>query len=227
MRRGWDVDATTNDVVAPWWNMPYEEQLKAKEKEMRQVLKRCNRRIMRKDREKEKKTKENGRAGSVKKPCNEYLHNGGCKFGDRCKFLHISLDEYEKMMKESAAAEAAGSSSAVDQTTNQTTDQTTDQTTTTQTTTQTTTTASSDSDSDNANPEEPYSKLDEEDGQLCRMLPILTAEPHEGYRNKCSFTIGGVAPLPSLLGKDKNDQPCVGFRMGSFINGNVVIGDVQ
>ena len=68
MRRGWDVDATTNDVVAPWWNMPYEEQLKAKEKEMRQVLKRCNRRIMRKDREKEKKTKENGRAGSVKKP---------------------------------------------------------------------------------------------------------------------------------------------------------------
>ena len=59
------------------------------------------------------------------------------------------------------------------------------------------------------------------------MLPILTAEPHEGYRNKCSFTIGGVAPLPSLLGKDKNDQPCVGFRMGSFIHGNVVIGDVQ
>lgn len=35
-----------------------------------------------------------------------------------------------------------------------------------------------------------YSKVSEEDGQICTMLPILTAEPHEGYRNKCSFTIG-------------------------------------
>lgn len=216
--------------------MPYEEQLKVKEKEMRQVLKRCNRRIMRKDREKEKKTKENGRAGSVKKPCNEYLHNGGCKYGDRCKFLHISLDEYEKMMKEGggdmgvASKAVASATEAVSAVTSSSTATATEATATTAatTTTTTTTTTCTDSDSDdNANPDEPYSKLDEEDGQLCRMLPILTAEPHEGYRNKCSFTIGSPRPPFSSLGKDKNDQPCVGFRMGSFINGNVVIGDVQ
>lgn len=186
-----DLDATTNDVVAPWWNVLYEEQLLRKEKEMRQVLKRCNRRIAKKDREKEKKMKEGGRAGSVKQPCNEFLHGGYCKYGDRCKYLHISLDEYEKMLREGSGEgekkteeekeivreKAEGEINGEIEVT----------TTAKETTEVSTTPISSDEDGGVE-----YSKVSEEDGQICTMLPILTAEPHEGYRNKCSFTIGMI-----------------------------------
>ena len=71
-----ELDKTTNDVVAPWWNVPYEEQTSRKEREMRQVLKRCNRRISRKDSDKEKKKV--NRAGSVKQPCRDFMSKGSC-----------------------------------------------------------------------------------------------------------------------------------------------------
>ena len=68
-----------------------------------------------------------------------------------------------------------------------------------------------------ASDSEDYEKADEDEGQICTMLPILTHSKIEGYRNKCTFTIG----------KDRNGAPCIGFRMGSFINGNVIIGPVE
>ena len=169
-----EIDATTNDVVAPWWNISYEEQLSRKEKEMRQVLKRCNRRIAKKDREKEKKAKEGGRAGSIKQPCNEFLRNGHCKYGDRCKYLHLSIDEYEKMVREEKEAKEKDEDEKKDGEKHENEQQPEKEVT-----------MSSDDDGGVE-----YSKVSEEDGQICTMLPILTAEPHEGYRNKCSFTIG-------------------------------------
>ena len=168
-----EIDATTNDVVAPWWNISYEEQLSRKEKEMRQVLKRCNRRIAKKDREKEKKAKEGGRAGSIKQPCNEFLRNGHCKYGDRCKYLHLSIDEYEKMVREEKEAKEKDGDEKKDGEKHENEQQPEKEVTMS---------------SDDGGVE--YSKVSEEDGQICTMLPILTAEPHEGYRNKCSFTIG-------------------------------------
>ena len=68
-----------------------------------------------------------------------------------------------------------------------------------------------------ASDSEDYEKADEDEGQICSMLPILTHSKVEGYRNKCTFTIG----------KDRNGAPCIGFRMGSFINGNVIIGPIE
>ena len=218
---------------------------------MRQVLKRCNRRITRKDREKEKKKeqhqKEGGRAGSVKQPCNGFIQKGFCKYGDRCKFLHITMDEYEQLLREEKAKseevkeDCTSLSAPVDQancpgenpTTSEKEEKPVELTSTSPETAAVTVTPpaatkdkgdndddgddNDDDDDDDNDGGVEYSKLNEEDGQLCTMLPILTAEPHEGYRNKCSFTIG----------KNKEDQPCVGFRMGSFINGNVVIGEIE
>ena len=68
-----------------------------------------------------------------------------------------------------------------------------------------------------ASENEEYEKADENEGQICSMLPILTHSKIEGYRNKCTFTIG----------KDRDGAPCIGFRMGSFINGNVIIGPIE
>lgn len=208
---------------------------------MRQVLKRCNRRITRKDREKEKKKeqhqKEGGRAGSVKQPCNGFIQKGFCKYGDRCKFLHITMDEYEQLLREEKAKseeakeDNASVSVPADQTNclgeNPTTSEKEEKPAEHTSIPISSPTPTNDNNNNNNNNEDDddddddggveYSKLNEEDGQLCTMLPILTAEPHEGYRNKCSFTIG----------KNKEDQPCVGFRMGSFINGNVVIGEIE
>ena len=56
-----------------------------------------------------------------------------------------------------------------------------------------------------------------EEGQICHMLPLLTHSVVEEYRNKCTFTIG----------LNESNEPCVGFRMGSFIEGNVCIGEPQ
>ena len=58
---------------------------------------------------------------------------------------------------------------------------------------------------------------DPEEGQLCHMLPLLTLDTVEGYRNKCSFTIG----------LNSDNEPTVGFRMGSFVEGNVCIGAIE
>ena len=95
------VAETIEDIVTPWWNVPYEEQKERKEAAMRQVLKRCNRRILKSEAKKKKKEQEKPkRAGSVKQPCNLFIQKGSCIYGDRCKFLHMTMDEYEKMLKE-------------------------------------------------------------------------------------------------------------------------------
>lgn len=176
-------NATTNDVVAPWWNVPLEEQLSRKEDEMRQMLKRCSRRIERKDKPKVKKEGQN-RIGSIKKPCPDFL-KGSCLYGNRCKFLHMTMEA----IMESEKAKVEGAENSEEQKTVEPEDST---------------------------EQEEYQK-EEEEGQLCTMLPILTGAESTGYRNKCSFTIG----------LNKDGEKCVGFRMGNFIKGNVCVGEVE
>lgn len=186
-------NATTNDVVAPWWNVPLEEQLSRKEDEMRQMLKRCSRRIERKDKPKVRKEGQN-RIGSIKKPCPDYL-KGSCLYGNRCKFLHMTMEAIEESEKANSEEQNSNNQNANDQNSNN-------------------------QNANNQNTEEqdsePYQK-EEEEGQLCTMLPILTGAESMGYRNKCSFTIG----------LNKAGEKCVGFRMGNFINGNVCVGEVE
>ena len=244
-RFSWDtwfylaVDKTTNDIVAPWWNVPYEEQTSRKEKEMRQVLKRCNRRINRKDHEKEKK-KKTGRAGTVDQPCRDFMSKGSCMYGDRCKYIHLTLDEYEERLKKEQEAkektvEETTESKTVEETTESKTVEETTESKTVEETTESKMTeektspeacanaakenspTSSEQPAKEASDSEDYEKADEDEGQICSMLPILTHSKVEGYRNKCTFTIG----------KDRNGAPCIGFRMGSFINGNVIIGPIE
>ena len=72
------VAETIEDIVTPWWNVPYEEQKERKEAAMRQVLKRCNRRILKSEAKKKKKEQEKPkRAGSVKQPCNLFIKKRG------------------------------------------------------------------------------------------------------------------------------------------------------
>lgn len=194
--------ATTNDVVAPWWNVPIEEQHARKEEEMRKVLKRCSRRIYRKDNPKVKMDGKN-RIGSVKKPCPDFL-NGCCLFGNRCKFLHMTMEAFEAMQKEKAEGEVVSKGegenalkgegeNALKKESENTPKETVE---------------GDDSDEYEKEPEE---------GQLCTMLSILSGTENTGYRNKCSFTIG----------LNKQGEKCVGFRMGNFINGNVCVGEVE
>ena len=219
--------------------MPYEEQTSRKEKEMRQVLKRCNRRINRKDHEKDKK-KKTGRAGTVDQPCRDFMSKGSCMYGDRCKYIHLTLDEYEERLKKEQEAKEknvteetteAKEKNLAEETTEvkekNLTEETTEakeknlaEETTSQEACATSTKenpSTSEHPAQEASDSEDYEKADEDEGQICSMLPILTHSKVEGYRNKCTFTIG----------KDRNGAPCIGFRMGSFINGNVIIGPVE
>lgn len=219
------VDKTTNDIVAPWWNVPYEEQTSRKEKEMRQVLKRCNRRINRKDHEKDKKKKKTGRAGTVDQPCRDFMSKGSCMYGDRCKYIHLTLDEYEERLKKEQEAKenlAEETTEVKEKTAEETTE--VKENLAEEKTSQEASAASpkensspSEQPAKEASDSEDYEKADEDEGQICSMLPILTHSKVEGYRNKCTFTIG----------KDRTGAPCIGFRMGSFINGNVIIGPVE
>lgn len=194
--------ATTNDVVAPWWNVPIEEQHARKEEEMRKVLKRCSRRIYRKDNPKVKMDGKN-RIGSVKKPCPDFL-NGCCLFGNRCKFLHMTMEAFEAMQKEKAEGEVVskgeGENALKGEGENALKKESEN--------TPKETVKGDDSDEYEKEPEE---------GQLCTMLSILSGTENTGYRNKCSFTIG----------LNKQGEKCVGFRMGNFINGNVCVGEVE
>lgn len=219
--------------MAPWWNVPYEEQTSRKEKEMRQVLKRCNRRINRKDHEKDKKKKKTGRAGTVDQPCRDFMSKGSCMYGDRCKYIHLTLDEYEERLKkeqeaktveettevkEKMAEETTEVKEKVEEETTEAKEKTADETTQEACATSPIEISStSEQPAKEASDSEDYEKADEDEGQICSMLPILTHSKVEGYRNKCTFTIG----------KDRNGAPCIGFRMGSFINGNVIIGPVE
>ena len=200
--------APTNDIVAPWWNVPIEEQHTRKEEEMRKVLKRCSRRIYRKDNPKVKKDGKN-RIGSVKKPCPDFL-NGSCLFGNRCKFLHMTMEAFEAMQKEKEGESVLkgecdnGSKGESENTPKKEGENTPKE----EINTPKETAEGEDS--------EEYEKEPEE-GQLCTMLPILSGTENTGYRNKCSFTIG----------LNKQGEKCVGFRMGNFINGNVCVGEVE
>ena len=229
---------TTNDVVAPWWNVPYEEQTSRKEREMRQVLKRCNRRISRKDSDKEKKKV--NRAGSVKQPCRDFMSKGSCMYGDRCKYLHLTMDEWEAQLRsEKPSQEKQADEGISTEQTDAERDKVSDippqenesnSTERRENESNSTERKENEQTSDtNALPEEKnerpiqesdaeeYERTSEEEGQLCTMLPILTHPVIQGYRNKCTFTIG----------KNREGSPCIGFRMGSFIDGNVVIGEVE
>ena len=183
--------ATTNDIVAPWWNVPIEEQHTRKEEEMRKVLKRCSRRIYRKDNPKVKKDGKN-RIGSVKKPCPDFL-NGSCLFGNRCKFLHMTMEAFEAMQKEKAEGENA-QKGEVENTLKGEGENTPKETA-------------------EGEDSEEYEKEPEE-GQLCTMLPILSGTENTGYRNKCSFTIGlnkqGEKCVGFRMGNFINGNVCVG-----------------
>ncbi|KAJ8524307.1 hypothetical protein ON010_g16811 [Phytophthora cinnamomi] len=50
-------------------------------------------------------------------------------------------------------------------------------------------------------------------GLCCPMDSIRASPVTEGYRNKCEFSFG----------YDKDDKPCVGFRLGLFREGSVVV----
>ena len=192
------IAETIEDIVTPWWNVPYEEQKERKEAAMRQVLKRCNRRILKSEAKKKKKEKEKPkRAGSVKQPCNLFIQKGSCIYGDRCKFLHMTMDEYEKMLKEEKEKEEKVDEEKVDEADKEEANK-------------------EEADKEEADKEETTDFVKEpEEGQICHMLPLLTHSVVEEYRNKCTFTIGLNA----------SNEPCVGFRMGSFIEGNVCIGE--
>ena len=192
---------------------------------MRQVLKRCNRRINRKDHEKDKKKKKKtGRAGTVDQPCRDFMSKGSCMYGDRCKYFHLTLDEYEERLKkeqevkEKTVDETTEVKEKVEEETTEAKEKTADETTQEACATSPIEISStSEQPAKEASDSEDYEKADEDEGQICSMLPILTHSKVEGYRNKCTFTIG----------KDRNGAPCIGFRMGSFINGNVIIGPVE
>lgn len=201
------VAETIEDIVTPWWNVPYEEQKERKEAAMRQVLKRCNRRILKSEAKKKKKEQEKPkRAGSVKQPCNLFIQKGSCIYGDRCKFLHMTMDEYEKMLKEEKEKEEKVDEEKVDEADKE---EKVDED------------KIEEADKEETNKEEADKEettdfvKEPEEGQICHMLPLLTHSVVEEYRNKCTFTIGLNA----------SNEPCVGFRMGSFIEGNVCIGE--
>ena len=208
--------ATTNDIVAPWWNVPIEEQHTRKEEEMRKVLKRCSRRIYRKDNPKVKKDGKN-RIGSVKKPCPDFL-NGSCLFGNRCKFLHMTMEAFEAMQKEKAEGENAQKGESVSKGEGENTLKEEGEKTQKGEVENTLKGEGENTPKETAEGDdsEEYEKEPEE-GQLCTMLPILSGTENTGYRNKCSFTIG----------LNKQGEKCVGFRMGNFINGNVCVGEVE
>ena len=215
---------------------------------MRQVLKRCNRRISRKDSDKEKKKV--NRAGSVKQPCRDFMSKGSCMYGDRCKYLHLTMDEWEAQLRsekpsQEKQADEGISTEQTDAERDKVSDippQENESNSTERRENESNSTERIENESNsterkeneqtsdtNALPEEKnerpiqesdaeeYERTSEEEGQLCTMLPILTHPVIQGYRNKCTFTIG----------KNREGSPCIGFRMGSFIDGNVVIGEVE
>lgn len=56
------------------------------------------------------------------------------------------------------------------------------------------------------------------DGLICELLPILSAEVTEGYRNKCEFTVG-----KSRDGK----EVVIGFRLSSYAAGSTAVGPID
>lgn len=58
-----------------------------------------------------------------------------------------------------------------------------------------------------------FSGFASHNGLCCPMEAIQASPVTEGYRNKCEFSFGF----------DKEDKPCVGFRLGLFREGSVVV----
>ena len=169
------VAETIEDIVTPWWNVPYEEKKERKEAAMRQVLKRCNRRILKSEAKKKKKEKEKPkRAGSVKQPCNLFIQKGSCVYGDRCKFLHVTMDEYEKMLKEENEKMLKEENEEKVEEENEEKEEKVEE-----------------ADKEETDKEETTDFVKEpEEGQICHMLPLLTHSVVEEYRNRCAWTVG-------------------------------------
>lgn len=55
-------------------------------------------------------------------------------------------------------------------------------------------------------------------GLLCELLDICTATNHDGYRNKCEFTIGI---------NEETGERTVGFRLGSYVSGKVGVASIN
>ncbi|XP_015837917.1 tRNA (uracil-5-)-methyltransferase homolog A isoform X2 [Tribolium castaneum] len=56
------------------------------------------------------------------------------------------------------------------------------------------------------------------DGLPCELLNIRYADECDGYRNKCSFTVGI---------DEETKLPTVGFRIGSYVNGITGVGSIE
>ncbi|XP_044252549.1 tRNA (uracil-5-)-methyltransferase homolog A [Tribolium madens] len=56
------------------------------------------------------------------------------------------------------------------------------------------------------------------DGLPCELLNIRYADECDGYRNKCSFTVGI---------DEETKLPTVGFRIGSYVNGVTGVGNIE
>lgn len=55
-------------------------------------------------------------------------------------------------------------------------------------------------------------------GLPCELLDICTAKNHDGYRNKCEFTIGI---------NEETGEKTVGFRLGSYVSGTVGVAPIS
>ncbi|XP_046389968.1 uncharacterized protein LOC124158743 [Ischnura elegans] len=55
-------------------------------------------------------------------------------------------------------------------------------------------------------------------GMACKLLDIRKSPVHDGYRNKCEFTIGF---------SDETKERMVGFRLGSYVQGQVGVGPID
>lgn len=149
--------------------------------------------------------KEKQQKQKKRKICFEFQNTGSCKFGDKCKFLH----ELAAANTETSPIESLSPSSEMNE-------KTTDQD-------QSTNQIDSSTTEDKTNPEsrdwgQEYlnlfpSYLRREGGLICPIEPILQSPTLEGYRNKFEFTIG----------KNYNQQICVGFRVGLFKEGNITV----
>ncbi|XP_033220728.1 tRNA (uracil-5-)-methyltransferase homolog A [Belonocnema kinseyi] len=55
------------------------------------------------------------------------------------------------------------------------------------------------------------------EGLPCELMPILSADLIEGYRNKCEFTIG----------RDTDGNKIIGFRLSSYAAGSTAVGPID
>ncbi|KAK8814217.1 hypothetical protein WA158_008079 [Blastocystis sp. Blastoise] len=214
------------EATAPWANKPYEEQLSFKEKDMATVLTKSCRRLRKKYDKvlglsiplKEEQAKLEGpkvpKVPKVhikpKRICHEYHETGSCKYGDKCKFVHVdpSVNVEEMLKKEEEEIkkkeeEEREKEKEIKQKLEE----------------------------DNNNEEEGMnvskdgrdwggeylqlfpSFLRPTSSLICPLESILPSPSLQGYRNKLEFTVG----------MNKENKRCVGFRVGLYKEGNITV----